>query len=132
MIETICSLAAHGNCVIVGRGAAQFLPTAKTLRVRIVAPAADRIAAVAHEQQLSQREAERWMTTRERQRIAFVKEHFRKDATQPWQYDLVLNTEQLSIHDCAELIVAAAKMRNLSSPTQQSSGPRELAATGGA
>jgi cytidylate kinase len=28
------SLAAHGNCVIVGRGAAQLLPEATTLRVR--------------------------------------------------------------------------------------------------
>ena len=112
LVETVCSLAAHGNCVFVGRGAALFLPKASTLRVRIVAPAAQRIAHIQEQRQMTHREAERHMTTRERQRIAFVKEHFQKDPTQPWQYDLVLNTQQFSNDDCAELIVAAAKMRD--------------------
>ena len=114
LVETVCSLAAHGECVIVGRGAAQFLPGASTLRVRIVAPKADRIAQTQRRENCTHREAERMMTTRERQRIAFVKEHFQKDAADPWHYDLVLNTQHWSAGDCAELIVAALKLKSTS------------------
>ena len=127
MVETICSLAAHGHCVIVGRGAAQFLPQATTLRVRIVAPPEDRIATVQAEQKLTHRQAERIMTTRERQRIAFVKEHFHKDPTLMWHYDLVLNTHQLSLEDCAELIVVAAKMRDERTSEHSASRPATAA-----
>ncbi len=46
LVETILSLGAHGECVIVGRGAGHVLPEANTLRVRLVAPLEDRIKAV--------------------------------------------------------------------------------------
>lgn len=113
LVETVCSLAAHGNCIIVGRGAAQFLPAGSTLRVRIVAPPAERIARIQKQEHMTRREAERHMTTHERQRTTFVKEHFHKDPTQPWHYDLLLNTQHLPESDCAELIVAAAKLREV-------------------
>ena len=38
LIETLFSLAAKGECVILGRGAAQILPALTTLRVRLVGP----------------------------------------------------------------------------------------------
>mgnify|MGYP002622860173 CR=1 FL=1 len=127
LVETICSLAAHGNCVIVGRGAAQFLPTASTLRVRIVAPMAHRIETVRKQRQMTHREAERYVTTRERQRLTFVKEHFQKDASQPDQYDLTLNTQHCKPENCAELIVAAAKLRDA---CVQHNQPRVLTTAG--
>ena len=37
LIQTLLSLAAKGECVILGRGAAQALPPQTTLRVRLVA-----------------------------------------------------------------------------------------------
>jgi hypothetical protein len=40
--ETLLSLAVHGECVFVRRRAAQGLPAASTLRVRLVAPAEGR------------------------------------------------------------------------------------------
>ena len=46
LIETLFSLAAHGECVILGRGAAQVLPAMTTLRVRLVGPREDRITTV--------------------------------------------------------------------------------------
>src|SRR5262249_28050963 len=46
LVRTVLSLAARGNCVLVGRGAAQVLPAGTTLRVRLVAPLEARITAV--------------------------------------------------------------------------------------
>src|SRR5262249_41409867 len=46
--ETLLSRAAHGECIIVGRGAAQVLPPKTTLRVRMVGPLQDRITATQH------------------------------------------------------------------------------------
>lgn len=111
LVETVCTLAAHGQCVIVGRGAAQILPAATTLRVRVVAPPAWRIARIQRERHLGHREAERNVTTQERQRLAFVKDHFQKDPADPSLYDLVLSAQQLSVEECASLIVAAVRLR---------------------
>jgi len=44
LIETVLALGAHGECIIVGRGAAQILPAETTLRARLVAPLSERIA----------------------------------------------------------------------------------------
>ena len=42
LVETVLSLGVHGECVIVGRGAAHILPAATTLRVRLIAALDDR------------------------------------------------------------------------------------------
>src|SRR5258708_1963544 len=46
LIETLGSLYARGNCIIVGRGASQLLPVERTLRVRVVANREDCLAFV--------------------------------------------------------------------------------------
>ena len=38
LVETLFTLAAQGDCVILGRGAAQVLPAKTTLRVRLIGP----------------------------------------------------------------------------------------------
>ncbi len=45
-MTTLLSLGAHGECIIVGRGSAQVLPSATTLRVRLVAPLRDRASII--------------------------------------------------------------------------------------
>src|ERR1022692_3686960 len=57
LVETLLSLAAHGECVIVGRGAAVVLPLATTQRVRVAAPLEHRIKAVQRERSISLKEA---------------------------------------------------------------------------
>jgi cytidylate kinase len=111
LVEMLLSMAAHGECVIVGRGAAQVLPAGRTLRVRLVAPLADRVEAVRVERGISREEAVRWIANTDAERSQFVLNHFHKDPADPSLYDLVLNPARLSPAGCADLIVAALHCR---------------------
>jgi cytidylate kinase len=105
--QTLLALAAHGECVLVGRGAAQVLPPETTLRVRLVGPRKGRIAEVRRRFGYSFEEAARWVDQTDRERKAFVKEHFRRDLTDPEQYDLVLNAIRYPPAQCAEIAAAS-------------------------
>jgi hypothetical protein len=78
LLDTIFSLGSHGECIIVGRGAAQILPPATTLRVRLVGNLDDRIAVMMKRLNLSRLEADR-LEAMDLERNRFVKEHFHKD-----------------------------------------------------
>jgi cytidylate kinase len=93
--------------VIVGRGAAQILPEATTLRVRLGGPKAGRVKAIRDRFDLGAEEAERWVTETDRRRTGFVRDHFHKDPDDPANYDVTLNTCRLGVGDCADLIVTA-------------------------
>jgi len=122
LVETLLSLGIHGQCVIVGRGAPQVLPKPTTLRVRVIAELEDRINVMSQELRMSHRDAARYVETHERQRIAFIKDHFQKDPTDSLNYDLVLNSSTFTVTECAELAIQAlhqleaAKQRETSAP----------------
>jgi hypothetical protein len=107
LVETLLSLSAHGNCVIVGRGAPQVLPPERTLRVRLVAPLNDRIASVGQRFGIPQAEAALRVAKVDYDRARFVKDYFQKDPADPAGYDLVLNSLRLPTEECAGLIVEA-------------------------
>lgn len=111
LIETMLSLAARGQCVLVGRGSPFVLPPASTLRVRLIAPLEDRIAAVADDQNLPQHEAASFVHRTDRDRSQYVRLHFQRDPAEPQHYDLILNTSQFSLGECADLIVDAARQK---------------------
>ena len=54
-----------------------------TLRIRIIAPREDRVRAICQERKLVPRKAESEIDESSRDQIAFVKEHFHKDTTDP-------------------------------------------------
>jgi cytidylate kinase len=105
LVETVHALGVHGECVIVGRGAAFILPAETTLRVRLIGPAPARIAALARQRGISEREAARQVRTIDRERNDFVRDHFLKDPSDPANYDLGLNVTRLSVSQAAEVIV---------------------------
>src|SRR5262245_18016826 len=105
LLEAILSLGVHGECVIVGRWAAQVLPAAKTFRVRLVAPLPDRAAAVSRRLGIPLDQATRHAQTTDRERRRFVLDHFYKDPADPELYDLILNTSRFTVEECAELII---------------------------
>jgi Cytidylate kinase-like family len=105
LVQTVLALGIHGECVIVGRGAPFILPSETTLRVRLVAPVPERIAALSRKLGISEREAALKVRTVDRERSDFVQDHFFKDANDPRNYDLVLNVSRLSVAQSAELIV---------------------------
>jgi len=105
LVQTVLTLGIHGECVIVGRGAAFILPAETTLRVRLVGPVQERIAALSHNLGISELEATRRVQTIDRERTEFVQNRFQKDPTDPRNYDLILNALRLSVTQRAEVIV---------------------------
>ena len=107
LVESVLSIGLHGECVIVGRGAAQILPPETTLRVRLVAPLSTRIVTKSQELAMAPEEAARQVEKTDKERIRFIKDHFHKDPTDPSLYDLVLNTSRFAMTECVDLIIAA-------------------------
>ena len=118
LTQTLFSLAAHGECVIVGRGAPQILPVETTLRVRLVAPVEWRIVAMSQKLGISREEAARQVERTDRDRVRFVMDHFQKEATDPHQYDLVLNASRYSVGECADLIVEGLRRLQAHTPIE--------------
>ena len=57
LVKVLLSLAAHGECIVVGRGAGFLLPPQSTLRVGLVAPLKERINRIASENHIADSEA---------------------------------------------------------------------------
>ncbi|MCI0462236.1 MAG: cytidylate kinase-like family protein [Gemmataceae bacterium] len=114
--KVLLSLAARGDCVILGRAAAQILPAATTLRVRLVAPREARIVRAERRLGVGREQAVRWVETTDRERDRFVRDHFRKDPADPHLYDLVLNTARFPPAECAELIARALERIRAEAP----------------
>jgi cytidylate kinase len=107
LIKTVLALGAHGECVIVGRAAAFILPPETTLRVRLVGSVQERVAVWARMVGISEYKAAEQVRTLDRQRADFAQHHFKKNPTDPCNFDLVLNAPRLSVVQMAELIAEA-------------------------
>jgi cytidylate kinase len=105
LVETLLTLAVHGECILIGRGANVVAPAETTLRIRLVAPLWARIATVQKRRNLSFAEAQQWVEKTDRHRAHFIKDHFAKEAADPYLHDLVLNTFRFSLETCAEIII---------------------------
>lgn len=124
--ETLLALSAHGNCVIVGRGATAVLPEDTTLRVRIVAPLDIRVERVRKELGLTKQDAAKQIRETDERRAEFVRTRFLKDVADVHQNDLMLNTARLSMTQCAELVIAA--LRQLEGAAERQPVPQPVTA----
>jgi cytidylate kinase len=107
LVAAIRGLAEVGRCVIVGRGSPRVLPLEQTLRVRLIGDRPDRIATIREQRQCTEREAAEWVDRIEKERNEFLQRRLNFDPTDPHQFDLVVNTSRLSIHESAEVIIQA-------------------------
>lgn len=107
LLRVLAALSKDGRCVIVGRGAPHVLPTERTFSVRVVAPKRWRVAQIQKSKGMTAAEAERWVNDTDRERLEFVRGHFRADAADPLLYDLVINGERMTPAEAAALIVQA-------------------------
>ena len=98
--------------VIVGRGAQFFLPHNTGLVVRLVASDKYRIARIMARMSTSEAQARRFMLKTDHDRQEFVAKFFRRDATDPHLYDLVLNVENLGLQGAVEQILVALSRPN--------------------
>ena len=111
LARVVHTIAAHGNAVIVGRGAQYLLDPDATLRVRAVCELDKRIKGVMQRSDLGEDQARKLIATTDRDRRQFIREHFDQDCDDPTAYDLVLNTGRLPLHVATDIVVAASRAR---------------------
>jgi len=109
LMKVIGTIGKHGKSVIVGRGANYILPVKTRVSVRIIAPFDLRRRHVAKEFNLSESEAERRITLTESRRRSFIRRYFNASISDIYQYDLVINTENLELDDAVAAIEAAVQ-----------------------
>ena len=107
LMSVVGTIGKHGRAVIVGRGANFILPPEHRFRVRITAPQRFRIQNVAREFNLPEDDAKRRIIKTESNRKAFIRKYFNADIADPNNYDLVINTANLSIDNVTDVIAAA-------------------------
>ncbi len=107
LMKVVNTIAHHGRAVIVGRGANFILPPAARFSVRAVAPLNVRVNNVAEAFGTSPEEVKKRVLGRESRRTAFIRQAYNEDAGDPLNYDMVVNTANMSI-ECATTAVIAA------------------------
>ncbi|CAB5079215.1 hypothetical protein D3OALGA1CA_2296 [Olavius algarvensis associated proteobacterium Delta 3] len=113
LMRIIGAIGKHGRAVIIGRGANFILPPEKTLRVRVVAPRKIRVRNVARDFHVSKEKAMLRVIRAESDRQAFIRKYFHADIADPVNYDLLINTEKLSIDQAVKIIHGALKSGTL-------------------
>jgi hypothetical protein len=118
LVNLVFALAARGEVVIVGRGAGFLLPGESTLNVRVIAPHAERVAYLAQWLRMSDEDAAAELAARDRVRAALHAALTGRSASDPTQYDLILNSGRLGEAASADLIVSAIKGKQLADPQE--------------
>jgi cytidylate kinase-like protein len=108
LTRVVRRLGREGRAVLVGRGANFMLDPAYGLRVRAVAPAAERAEALACDLGLTFDEACRRIGASDTAQRDFVWQAFQRDIEDPAGYDLVVHPRALGLPAAAAAILAAA------------------------
>jgi cytidylate kinase len=109
--ETVLALARQGPAIFLGRGADLILPPSRGLRVRLVAPEAQRVREYARQNQCDEKTAATQIERIERDRAEYIRQCFGKAKTDPTRFDVVLNLGRVSQSDAVELILTALRLR---------------------
>jgi cytidylate kinase len=108
--DAIEEFAAKGNAVIVAHAAAQALPSSMgALRVFVTASPETRAARVAEAEGLDSSRAEKAIKSSDLARADYLKRFYGVKEL-PTSYDLVVNTDALSLERAADVIVHAASL----------------------
>jgi cytidylate kinase len=100
--------AKNQDLVILGRGANLILPHDKCLRVRITASFDTRVDnTYKFEKKATREEAAAWVHHVQDQRNQFIRQYFGANPHNPWNYDLVVSTDHLTIDQATDIIIHA-------------------------
>jgi len=113
LTRVVLSIVAKGKAVILGRGGNFIVPPEFALRVRIIAPLKVRLK---NSQQFeypgkSLDYIKDKMLKIHKERKDFVQKYFSKNVSNANYYDLVINTEYLTIKQATEIVITAFKER---------------------
>jgi len=110
--EILLTLGHHGNVIVVGRGAQYVLPGRFGLRVRMIAPIEVRVRRIATEGSMSLKAARVEVESSDRERARFARRHFGQDWRDPLNYDVIINTAELTV-EAATVVAVTAVQRKL-------------------
>jgi cytidylate kinase len=105
----IHTLVAAGGGVILGRAAAVVLGKDRGFHVRLVGPAARRVAQGAVVEGISEEQAAERLRAADKARTAYVRRLYRCDPSDPALYHLVIDSTAISLDTVIELILTAAR-----------------------
>lgn len=108
--ETIAQTAGRGNVVIVAHAASFALePGPGVLRVLATASPRTRAKRVATSEDLEEAEAERMIKDSDAARRDYLKRFYSVDRESPTHYDLIVNTDHISVEQAAAIVLSAAE-----------------------
>lgn len=103
-------LALEGRKVLVGRAAPVVLGQSENaLHVRLVAPKAFRVEVAAERLGIAPAQALRLLEEKDASRLRYHQKYYQRDARDPLNYDLVINTGRTGFTPAARLIVERAR-----------------------
>ncbi len=115
LMTVVGTIGKHGRAVVVGRGANFIVPPKDRFAVRVVAPLDMRVENVAKRFSVPTDTAKRRVLVRENRRQAFVRQSFNADICDPVNYDLIINTGNISVETAVDAIVGSVMGRLKSS-----------------
>ncbi len=108
--QVIREYAEVGDVVIVGRGGHIILRDIPgVLRVRITASEEVRISRIMERFKVDVKEAERQVRQSDRDRARYLKHFYGADWQDPNLYDIMLNTDHVTLQKAVELVIVAAQ-----------------------
>ena len=100
-------LVKFGDAILVGRGTNIIVGHQKGVHLRIIGSKTQRAKNLSKEMGIPQGEAQQLIEKSDNDRNHFIKKSFGVDINDPSYYDLIINTDYLSIDDAVDLIFAA-------------------------
>jgi len=110
----------EGNCVICGRGAHLMLQDIPgVLKVRIISSMDKRAARISQRLGCDKKNAERIISQYDKNRSGFHKFFFEHDWRDPDLYDIIINTDNLSVDSCVDTLKTLNQCECLQSDPQE-------------
>jgi len=111
LCQVIKALSLKGKVVILGRGS-NFVTSAENgLHIRVIAPFWDRVKYTMKYEKRSMKNAIDRVRKYDRERKEFIRQFFGKNPSNIDYYDLVLNTEKLSVDEAVGVAVEGFKQK---------------------
>jgi cytidylate kinase len=126
----IWEMAAHDNAVLMGHGAPYALRSVRhALRVRITAPAGHRAKRVENQQGLTSDAATHFVRQNDHERASRIRFLYHVDWDDPLLYDLVINTERLTVKEAVRLVQDALQAEHVRTTPDSLMEVRDLSLT---
>ncbi len=111
LVQVILSLADYGRAIFVGRGVNFITDHKNGMHVRVTASLESRVERYAKRHDVSEKEAKRKVEGMDRERDDYIKQYFHQDTTDPHHYDVVINVENYTNEQVAEMIISAMEIK---------------------